>query len=204
MTDNAAEPGLVLSYVDGIPDQIMRRFADAVSMPPVVVRLDRREAPGPIAALEWLLPTAAVLYIAKPYFEAFLKEAGKDHYQVLKRQLSQLWEVFFGDKRAVRTRVTTSTPAKVEQEPKYSRSFSLVAEGPEGFKLKLLMRDAAPPEELNRAVELFFELLAKYHRGMVEKEIAKTLASSPLGGLFLLAYDLDTGHLYFVDPREPG
>ncbi|MGB0443386.1 MAG: hypothetical protein ACPGFK_00925, partial [Flavobacteriaceae bacterium] len=34
-------------------------------------------------AIEWTIPTIIVGYILKPYFETFLKEAGKEHYKIL-------------------------------------------------------------------------------------------------------------------------
>lgn len=52
----------------------------------------------PFAALEWLLPTGIVLYIAKPYFEVFLQEAAKDHYQLIKKVITEkIYKRHFGD-----------------------------------------------------------------------------------------------------------
>jgi hypothetical protein len=39
--------------------------------------------------VEWFIPTAIVFFVAKSYFDGFLKEAGKDHYQLLKSKLSK-------------------------------------------------------------------------------------------------------------------
>jgi hypothetical protein len=41
------------------------------------------------ASIEWALPTALALYVAKPFFESFLSEAGKDCYGYLKELISQ-------------------------------------------------------------------------------------------------------------------
>jgi hypothetical protein len=41
-TDESTKPALVLSYMETIPDEIVTPFADAVSIPPVVVKVDRR------------------------------------------------------------------------------------------------------------------------------------------------------------------
>lgn len=40
----------------------------------------------PFASLEWAIPTAIIIYLTKPFFEEFLKEAGKDTYQGLKKR----------------------------------------------------------------------------------------------------------------------
>lgn len=38
-------------------------------------------------APEWLMPSAIVVYLTKPFFEAFFKEAGKDAYDLFKSSL---------------------------------------------------------------------------------------------------------------------
>lgn len=41
------------------------------------------------ASIEWAVPTALALYVAKPFFESFLLEAGKDLYGYLKELISK-------------------------------------------------------------------------------------------------------------------
>jgi hypothetical protein len=43
---------------------------------------------GPGAWIPYAFATAAVMFLAKAYFESFLKEAGKDHYQTLKKAVA--------------------------------------------------------------------------------------------------------------------
>jgi hypothetical protein len=50
----------------------------------------RKNAEGPISnAFEWIIPSAFGVYILKPYFDSFLTEAGKDHYELLKKFISE-------------------------------------------------------------------------------------------------------------------
>ncbi len=44
---------------------------------------------GVYNALEWLMPSAIVVYLTKPFFEAFFTEAGKDAYDLFKSSLKK-------------------------------------------------------------------------------------------------------------------
>lgn len=77
MSDARALPDLGILYDDTIPDALFRPFADAISAPGLVIRVESRPAPGPLAGIVWLFPTIVVLYVARSYFDGFLKEAGR-------------------------------------------------------------------------------------------------------------------------------
>jgi hypothetical protein len=197
------QPDIVVSYSDIIPDELMQPFTDAVTTPAVAVSVHRRESLI-FAGVEWLLPTAAFLYVAKSYFDAMLKEAGKEHYHILKAKLPLLWEKFFSRQRAIHVTAVVSGAAKVEATPTFSRAMSLMAEGPDGLVIKLLLHDGAAPHELDAAVDRFFAFLADYHRGVVAERIAQELRSIPPSGRqVLVARDPETGDLSVVDPRPP-
>ena len=51
---------------------------------------------GPQAFVEWLFPTAVLIWVGEKYFGAMLAEAGKDHYKVLKRGLGRLYDKTLG------------------------------------------------------------------------------------------------------------
>lgn len=46
--------------------------------------------PQVFASFEWIMPTLVVGFVFKSYFDGFLKEAGKDHYQLLSSSLKKL------------------------------------------------------------------------------------------------------------------
>ena len=76
---------LGISYIDSFSPESIERFKSEVDVPGLSVSIEARPEPGPFATLEWLAPTAVIAYIAKPYFETFLKEMGKDHYAQIGR-----------------------------------------------------------------------------------------------------------------------
>src|SRR6266850_911935 len=93
-------PQLGVSYDENIPEDIVARFRNLVADDRLDLRVESRPA-GPQAGLEWLLPTAVVILLGKAYFDAFLKEAGKDHYHLLKSGMSRLWRYLVSRDRKI-------------------------------------------------------------------------------------------------------
>lgn len=94
---------------------------------------------GPMAGVEWLMPTAAILYITKPYFESFLSEMGKDHYFLLKKGAKLLWSKFFGKEESQRVLVSSNNaPNKIKNDI-FSFDFSIVIMLENKRKIKLLI-----------------------------------------------------------------
>ena len=86
---------LGISYEKGIDPKTVADFEADVATQGLVVKTNERSKSGPFAGIEWLLPTAIMVIIAKPYFDSFLREAGKDHYHILKKNLSNLVKSFW-------------------------------------------------------------------------------------------------------------
>ncbi len=67
-----------------------------MSAPGLDLVVESRPSNGPLAGLEWLIPTGVILFLAQGYFNGFLNEMGKDHYEVLKAGLKALRRRFSG------------------------------------------------------------------------------------------------------------
>jgi hypothetical protein len=182
-------PDIWISYEETIPGAAIQRFADAVSAPGLALEVETRPSSGPQAALIWLAATAVIIYLGKPYFEGFLKEAGKDHYQLLKKGISSLWSSFFGDARAVRMTIVGSR-GKLPKALKYSVAFSIMAEANSGLRFKLLFPDDISAEEFDLAVANFLAFLSRYYSGDIDSGTQHRLASyRAMGHTILLTYD---------------
>ncbi len=130
-------PHIGISYEKNIPEYIFSEFLDAVSNEKLLIQVKSREQGGSYAGIEWLLPTVVIAYISKSYFDAFLKEMGKDHYLLLKKGLASLRERLVGEKAPKVTII--STPGKTNKDNKYSFVFSIIAEAEQGQRFKLLI-----------------------------------------------------------------
>jgi hypothetical protein len=78
------EAGVQVLLDEQLDPQAIYPLATHLSSADVPTRTDTRESSGPYMSLEWYLPTAAIIYLAKPYFQGLLQEAGKDHYVAIR------------------------------------------------------------------------------------------------------------------------
>jgi hypothetical protein len=152
------------------------------------------------AALEWLVPTAIVAYIAKPYFESFLSEMGKDHYAITKKALGSLGariQKKFGE----RLRVIPSKGKLGSDARKFSPVFSIEAQTPFDYRVKLLFQTEMQVEQFNLAVEAFLSLLAEiYSAKELTKQSKQLLSNNPMGSILLVCFNPELGQLEYVNP----
>lgn len=200
--NDASDTDIRLRYVDSISGELLQPLVDAVSDAGIRLSVECRPQPGPFASLEWYVPTAAVLFLAKSYFDGFLKEAGKDHYAAVKKGLGAVWSVFFGDDRAVRISIVTSGVKKATRGGTYSLGLSVAAEAGRGECFKLLILEASTQEELESAIGTFLAFVERFHDKTLETRQLEELATiTRLGNVFAVTYDRETHEIVILDPR---
>jgi len=99
-------------------------------------------------AMEDYIPTALIVFLAKPFFDAFLKKAGEDSYVTFKKGLASLV------KKAAAIKVTIFASAEKKVDPKYpySHVVSIYSKSADGFTLKFLFsREATMNTILRRS-----------------------------------------------------
>lgn len=201
-----ALPQLAVSYDENIPDEIVELFRSAVADRRLDLRVESHPGRGPQASVEWLISTAVVIFLGKAYFDAFLKEAGKDHYHLLKSGMSLLWRFLVSKDRKVNLQCVTVGGKVIDN--RYSLILSMMAEANDGYRFKLLIENSIGEEEFNTTVGLFLDFLEAYHGTSLDAATAKALAEGRVvGRTILLAYDAEQGCLRVVDPipkREKG
>ncbi|WP_154662554.1 hypothetical protein [Solimonas flava] len=194
-------PQLGVSYVEDLPSEPFDEFVAEVQCSELDLRCEARERPGPYAGLEWLVPTAVVVFIGRAYFDAFLKEAGKDHYHILKAALKKLTKKFIGP--SVPTgRIYFAGANKVQSPvPRYSLAYSVIASLGNGLSVKLLLPPDLSAEECNSAVEVFTAFLEAGIEGTLDPTSVEGLVNAkPVGGTLLVAYSRELKKLVVEDP----
>ncbi|MBN4082359.1 hypothetical protein JYT13_00970 [Mariprofundus ferrooxydans] len=115
-------------------------------------------------SLDWLIPSAFVVYIFKPYFEAFLKEAGKDHYKALKKAIADKVAPKFLCKNAP-CKVRKVTANGVINENFFSGSFSISSSinySGKAVKIKLLFPENSDGDYTTKAIDKFSHFVSSY------------------------------------------
>lgn len=112
------------------------------------------------AAFGWLVPTAIVAYIAKPYIESFLSEMGREHYAVLKGSLKKLW-AYIDKQYGARAELSGPKSKPAGRPYAFSPVFSIEAQSPFGYRIKLLVQSDMQPEQFGQAIEAFLSFLTE-------------------------------------------
>lgn len=84
-------PDIILIYPDDCPDTLIEDEIKEFNSSELNLKIEK-VGKRAWMAFEWVVPTVFGVYILKPYFDSFLKEAGKDHYLLLKSGLKKIVE----------------------------------------------------------------------------------------------------------------
>jgi hypothetical protein len=154
-------PDLELNFVNNFDARTFEAIAEDMGAGGAHVELTPRPPDGPYAFLEWLIPTALILWMVKPYLQTFSKETGKLHAQGLHSGLSKLWGKVFGPKPEVTYHIVGSK-GKVKPEV-FSAAVSVRAKRNDGGDVILLFRLGISNEDFSLAVYGFMELMKQHY-----------------------------------------
>ncbi|ANX02907.1 hypothetical protein [Immundisolibacter cernigliae] len=197
-------PQIAIVHIDSIPEEVFSEFVRTIATERLKLDIESRENGEIYAGLEWLIPTAAIIYIGKSYFDGFLTEMGKDHYNLLKAGFMTLREKLLGP--AAPQMAVVSSAGKTSPNQPYSLVYSIMAEGNGNLRFKLLIQREVSEREYDEILNAFLGFLEAYHSHAPEAEFAANLeVPRASGGIVLLAFNLETKTLEAIDPipRKP-
>ena len=192
---------VVLTYQVPLIDPIVvSEFEEDVRADGLNVRIEPVPFMQYRAGIEWLVPTAVIVYIAKPYFDSFLSEMGKDHYAIVKTALNNL-RARISARYRDRLKVVSSSGKFSKDSEKYSPIFSIEAESSSGYRYKLLIQTEIDEKNFSLALDAFLDLMAQDHRiDSIEEKNECVLAAKPITSVVLLSFNPVSGELEIVDP----
>jgi hypothetical protein len=151
-------PDIAVIMSETLPDAMVADLLPQLEAPGLSLEVGRVEPAGPQATLLWLAPTALIIFVAKSYFDGFLKEAGKDHYQRLVATLGEL------RRRANTVPVTVvGTPGKAPADQPYSLLFAIYFDGGERRVFKFLVPNDGDEAAAEAAMAAFAVFLEAYY-----------------------------------------
>lgn len=151
--------GLLIS--EDMPQQVINKFESELNAINIELKTARFPSRTIYNCLEWAIPTVVGLYIIRPYFEGFLKELSKDHYNYLKKWIKKTAI----DLRLIKVHTITakSSTSKINPQNTQSRVFSISAISNTGEHLKFLFDDTLSNEDWEKGIELLLELLEEHY-----------------------------------------
>lgn len=186
-----------ISYIDMFPNVGIEETIGDIESQGLIIKTEKRE-PEAYAALEWIVPTAIVTYIAKPYFEAFLSEAGKDHYLVVKKWAKKI----AGKCKNIAMKILTSTGTTEKLNKSYTQSlaFSIVIKTKQNRTIKLLFDTNLDQQDWEHAIDLLFDyVIENYERSPNDRLTEKIKELNKKEHFSLYAIIGKEGELLFYD-----
>lgn len=194
-------PQIAIFHVNTVPSAEFEEFRRIASAPGVDVQIVELDPPGPMAGVEWLMPTFVIGFVASSYFGGFFQEAGKDHYLLVKEQFKKLYAKVAGpDAPEIKL---IGSAGKVKPVQPYSLYFSFVGQGPNGVSVKLLLKKSLSQTEYDQSVEAFLDFLRNLNTDSLDAEEKRRFQSvTPMGRTILMVYDETTREVVPINPRS--
>ncbi|RAX39646.1 hypothetical protein [Rhizobium tropici] len=169
---------VILSYQEDVPTNLLDDFKRHLDSSGIGLKTETRPI-NAYASFEWAVPTLIAVFILRSYFDAFFKEAGKDHYQILKAGVSLLLRKILG--------------VHPENRPKgRSLIFSIQSVTRDGARIKFIFPEGVSHETYDEIVEALLDILATHYSSQGEDELSEMLVSTPpLGRVYYFEYSLE-------------
>jgi len=128
------ETQIHIQHLKDLPPQLVEDFCSSLDSLAIPYELNEKEL-TPYAAIEDYITAAIAIYLAKPFIESFLKEAGKDSYSLFKSSISKLI------KRAseIKIGVLVAGAKKIDYTNPNSTAISIHAEAFDESRVKFLI-----------------------------------------------------------------
>ncbi len=195
------QPDIGLIYPSYFPEDFGEKVTAVIQDERLNLYL-KREEPKIWSTVEWAVPGIIAAYILKPYFESFLKEAGKDHYNLLKQCLNKLLK--FSKNAPVETITSSSSPDKLDKENTQSKAISIYLEIKDERKIQLLFDNDLKIEDWTTALEEMLDKIQESYLEYPNDELSLDLESlnkDPNGDIFALI-NKETKQWEFLDLRR--
>jgi hypothetical protein len=194
------EGSAVISYLEGLPRELAEEFVQELDGSGLRVSHESRP-PEPQAGIEWLLPTAVVLFFVQNYLGVFLQKAAEDHYELLKSAIMRLVRRTTGASREIRLTYHASGPNKISADP---ATFSIYVRTDSGATVKFIFEHSTPDEAVPDQVEGFLRIVARLESPLPPGADLNALAwaRKDSGLPIVLRFNHDAGRWVISFPEE--
>lgn len=171
MKRNKENIHIFIKYPENYADDMIKSDISEFNIDGIKIKHQKVDH-GPFAAIEWAVPTVIAAYVLKPYFESFLKEAGKEHYQLLKKGLKKLIRV--GKSMNVRL-ITEDGPIK---KLNYNQSLAVAIhiETVNGREIKLLFDNDLEKSDWDSALDQLLDLVIENYENKSDDKLSELLS----------------------------
>ncbi|UMY65046.1 MULTISPECIES: hypothetical protein [unclassified Flavobacterium] len=176
---------LIFTYPESYPEEIINNDISEIKENELKVHITK-QGNAMYNALEWIVPTFLATYILKPYFEAFLQEAGKDHYQLVKSACKKM----LARGKSTQAHLIAAEESTQKLSGKYNESLavSILFQTAANRQIKMLFNNSLSLKEWENAVDEFSEIMLEHYRNfpndILSNEI-KDLSQKPYYSIYV-------------------
>ncbi|AYN04521.1 hypothetical protein [Flavobacterium sp. 140616W15] len=163
---------LILTYPEGFSQEIIDSDISKLEVKDLKIQLEKHET-DTYAAMEWIIPTFFATFILKSYFESFLQEAGKDHYQLLKNACKKM--LAKGNATQVQLISASKSTQKLSKKYSQSLSVSILAQMKTNRQIKLLFDNNLELSDWENAVDEFSDYILEHHQNYPNDQLSNKI-----------------------------
>ena len=163
---NKPLPSIIIQALAPLSEQDFSDVLKHLNESRISYAFEQRQ-PMAYASLDWLIPTAVVVYITHSYFDGILKEIGKEHYQWFKSTLSSLYKKALGNDHEVE--FTLVSAGKPKTPSHFSGTLSFLYTNELGYRIKLLFPLDVTADDYALSCNEFIKLITT-HEKRIENE----------------------------------
>jgi hypothetical protein len=163
---------LVFTYPESYSEEIIDKDIAELETPNIKIHIERHENEV-YAAMEWIVPTLFAGIVLKPYFESFFQEAGKDHYQLLKKGLKKM--LVRGKETDVKLITANESSQKLSKSYTQSLAVSILLQTKTGRNIKLLFDNNLKLEDWENELEEFLILIREHYQDYPNDKISEKI-----------------------------
>lgn len=165
-------PDIVLIYPNDFPDEIIKNEIENFTKEQLNLRVEKVEN-DMFMAFEWIVPTAFGVYILKPYFDSFLKEAGKDHYILLKKGLKKIVE----KGKLIKAKMIPATKSTKKLSENYNQSLviSIELQTKSNRHIKLLFDNELDKDDWEDAIDQLLDLVIENYESYPNDKLSEKI-----------------------------
>lgn len=164
------KPDILIDFNEILPEELISEEFNEISECGANVIINKREN-SVSSALEWTIPTIIVGYILKPYFETFLKEAGKEHYKILSEKIKPLLKK--GKSFESKLLNASQSTEKLSKTYNQSHSISIIVETKSGRLIKLLFDNDLRLKDWEEAMDELLDFVIENYESPNDNRIEK-------------------------------
>lgn len=191
---------IYIKYPENYPDEYIETDLSEFKSDNLNIKLEKVDY-GPFAAIEWAIPTVIAAYVLKPYFESFLKEAGKEHYQLLKKGLKNLMKK--GKSMNVQLLKAGESTEKLNKKYNQSLAVAIHLQTVNEREIKLLFNNDLDKSDWDSALDQLLDFVIKNYENSPNDKLTELISEFNVqNGTIYVKINSKSKSLEFYDSKK--